>query len=161
MGLGIGLGEVLAKIPSDPSAKNIGIGVVALVIVLVWGTQSLTLQNHLGLQAKIETLQTVRSEITSSPFRLDVVGGCYPFEGYRYLSQALGITPVVSYMDPYFEWLYPETSNQDPVASVLLIDRQDKLQVKEKQTVSEWQSQTSGNIRFYESGSFLVGVSKD
>jgi 4-amino-4-deoxy-L-arabinose transferase-like glycosyltransferase len=106
----------LAKIVEKHSVVGITLGVLALS---VWGVQSMTMVNHLGLSTKIRLFELVQVEIGNAPYHLDAVGECFTYEGYRFLAEYAGSKPSSSYMDPYFSWLYGESDGESVVRVVI------------------------------------------
>lgn len=78
-------------------------------------------KNSYGYEKKIELLEWAKSEMGQEPYSLISLGGTYAYSGYRYLADQIGFTPVKSYMDGYFEWLYPESSANSHPKKILVI----------------------------------------
>jgi 4-amino-4-deoxy-L-arabinose transferase-like glycosyltransferase len=82
-----------------------------IFVFLIWTTQTLTLQNHLGLKNKENLFKQLNSHLSNKNYHLEVWGE-NKYQGYRYLSQLYGLKPVSSYMDTHFSWLYGKVENQ-------------------------------------------------
>jgi 4-amino-4-deoxy-L-arabinose transferase-like glycosyltransferase len=104
--------------------------VVANVITLVSAKESISYAE------KISSLQWAKVRVGTAPYRLESLGSCGRFGGYRYLAEFVIGTPKSSYMDSYFSWLYPETIDKNIQTKTILLDLTDERE----HTVSQsWQ----------------------
>jgi len=88
-------------------AKAITLGF--LIFVLTSNTWSnLNSKNSFGLKMKKQAIAWPMKNITGRPYFLESIGNCYKYEGYRYLFKKFGQSPVASYVDDQFSWLYSE-----------------------------------------------------
>lgn len=77
---------------------------------------------------KMDAISFAQPYIKGHTYRLEAVGGCARYGGYRYLfSQSAG-PPVHSYMDSYFAWLYPEEATGQQAQRVVLLSLTDSRQ---------------------------------
>ncbi|MBI2617093.1 glycosyltransferase family 39 protein [Candidatus Gottesmanbacteria bacterium] len=113
-------------------------GIVFLTIFIVQNSITLfTSYSSYSYQEKIAALSYVRAYIGDSTYSLEAVGECPRFGGYRYLSEYTIGTPVSSYMDSYFAWLYRSSlKKESPQYTVLLslIDSRGK-----NEDIAKWQ----------------------
>lgn len=70
---------------------------------------------------KIDALSFASKEVKNVPYSLEALGECPRFGGQRYLSEYIIGTPIHSYMDSYFSWLYPETIKTNPNELIVLL----------------------------------------
>lgn len=77
--------------------------------------------NSYSYTKKIELLKWASGEIKDEKYSLISLGGVYVYSGYRYLVDQVNFTPVKSYMDSYFEWLYKNPSEEKHPAKILVI----------------------------------------
>jgi len=81
------------------------LGLLLALVLAVWAGQSLTLKNTLGLKTKLTMIDNIKNLVDNKPYELNAKGK-YAYEGYRYLTSWQRVTPVKSYMDEQFDWLY-------------------------------------------------------
>lgn len=78
-------------------------------------------ENSYSYAKKIELLKWAKNEIKDQKYSLISLGGTYFYSGYRYLADQVELPPVKSYMDLYYEWLYPRSSSSLHPSKILVI----------------------------------------
>lgn len=91
--------------------KGVALG-FAILFVSYNTWSAMDMKNSFGLEKKKELIDWVEKEAAGYSYNLDSLGTCHRFEGYRYLFEIYYKPPVSSYMDPYFDWLYPPEEKQ-------------------------------------------------
>lgn len=77
--------------------------------------------NSYSYDKKMELLKWAKSEIKNEKYSLVSLGGVYVYSGYRYLADQIDFSPVKSYMDSYFEWLYKVPSEEKHPEKILVV----------------------------------------
>lgn len=117
-------------------AKYILFAAVVLFVLLNMLTM-VTARYSFSYKEKIDALQFVSKKLQNHPFSLEALGECPRYGGQRYLAQYTVGTPIHSYMDSYFAWLYPDTIKSVPTAPVVLLSMIDS-RMKED-LVARWE----------------------
>jgi len=81
----------------------------------------ITAKYDYSYKEKMDALRFVADKIGKHAYLLEALGECPRFGGQRYLAEYTVGTPVHSYMDSYFAWLYPETIKEDRSADIVLL----------------------------------------
>lgn len=103
--------------------KGVGYGVV----VTLAGLGIFTVINTnpaLGMGSQREIIGAVMQVVQNEPFRLQELGGCRGYAGWRYLFLAYGKAPSRSSIDPTLGWLYPKQISTVAVKySVVVVEK--------------------------------------
>ena len=128
--LAIALGRSLDLIWGRKQGKVIVLPVIILFVVLNLMTLFSAYSSY-SYPDKLEAMRFVNNYVMEKDYTLEALGNCPRFGGYRYLFEYFVGVPKHSYMDTYFEWLYPDVSaKKNPNRTVLLslIDFRDKAE---------------------------------
>ena len=84
-------------------------------------------QEQFGLITRKKLIHKIMDTLGDKPFSLEVYGKdprkYHPYGGWRYLFKAYGTTPVQSFADEFFGWIYPdELSDTIPEYKVVITD---------------------------------------
>lgn len=112
------LAVVLALIINSSRQRLVYLGFFLYLLIL--SANSLKLINSYGLSKKINLIAKAALIIGQEPYQLDAEPGCRSYEGYHYLFSYYFKPPVKSYMDSYFDWLYP-VSGQTAVSNIVTV----------------------------------------
>lgn len=88
-------------------------------------------------QEKLEAIRFSKQILGKKSYKLEALGECTRFGGYRYLFEFAYKIPESSYMDSYFSWLYEDKINADTEAKIILlslIDSRNPLEL-----ISKWE----------------------
>ncbi|MBM3284004.1 hypothetical protein FJY90_07245, partial [Candidatus Gottesmanbacteria bacterium] len=97
----------------------------------------LTANFSYSYKEKYAAIIFTRNYVSSNKYLLEAVGECSRYGGYRYLFEYLIGTPVYSYMDSYFEWLYRDKKLQlkpEKIVLLSMIDSRDKQSI-----IAKWE----------------------
>lgn len=128
--LAIALGKSLDLIWEKPLGMIIVLPVITLFVVLNMTTLFSAYSSY-SYPDKLETMRFVKNYALENNYTLEALGNCPRFGGYRYLFEYFVGTPKHSYMDSYFEWLYPKVSAKEESGKTVLlslIDSRDKAE---------------------------------
>lgn len=118
---------------------------LVLVFALAYNSwSSLAIKNSFGLTRKKQLINWTAKHVGNASFELGSIGQCHKFEGYRYLFEAFFKSPVKSYMDPYFGWLYPPQKNEINLDKKEVVLGND-LETAGENVNSEWQKELLKN----------------
>jgi hypothetical protein len=101
---------------------NLSVTVALLAIfslVNIFG--NINVQNSFAYDKKIKLLASAKKELNGVSYSLISLGKTYVYSGYRYLTDQLEFPPVKSYMDAYYEWLYPKKSAPEHAKRILVV----------------------------------------
>ncbi len=113
-------GLLLARLPTK---------IIVIILTLYIGLNAVTIftttQAQYGLTIRHALINKVMETVKNRPFTLETYGRdprqYHPYGGWRYLFKAYGQTPVKSFADDHFSWIYPdEISDTKPVYKVII-----------------------------------------
>ena len=114
--------------------------VVITIIIIMMIANFLTLTtsySSYSYKDKIEAMKFAGRFVHENAYNVDAVGDCARFGGYRFLFDRFVGTPIWSYMDVYFRWLYENDNLQAKADRIVLLSMVDHRDVKE--IISQWQ----------------------
>jgi len=100
-------------------------------------------QEQFGLTTRKKLIQSMMNTVGDKPYSLEVYGNdprkYHPYGGWRYLFKTYGTTPVQSFADEFFGWIYPdEINNTKPNYKIVISDSKEfELKNKSMQTFHE------------------------
>jgi len=100
-------------------------------------------QEQYGLITRKKLIQSMMNTVGDKPFSLEVYGTdprkYHPYGGWRYLFKTYGATPVQSFADEFFGWIYPdEISDTKPDYKIVVTDSKEfELKNESLQTFHE------------------------
>jgi hypothetical protein len=104
-------------------------------IILNLGTL-FTAKKTFSYTDKLRVISEISPYIDKS-YHLEALGGCQRFGGYRYLFENSIRTPISSYMDPYFSWLYGEEKSSVGTDKIILISVIDQRMSQSQKSLYE------------------------
>lgn len=89
---------------------------ILLFFVLLSGLNTiLHTSDKYSLGSKKRLIAKVMTVVSNNSFSIDQMGFCHTYEGWRYLFKVYGKTPVKSFTDQNFAWLYPDEEISEDV----------------------------------------------
>jgi len=110
--LAVALGRSLDYIWEKEHGEIIVIPTISLFIILNLITLFSAYSSYPYID-KMKAFRFIKKYVSHGNYRVEALGDCTRFGGYRYLSEYFVGKPAHSYMDSYFAWLYQD----DPVDS--------------------------------------------
>ncbi len=97
-----------------------------ILFIIINSLNNLQTTNSFPYDKKIELLSFAKGYVGHDEYSLISLGKIYFYNGYRYLADQINFPPVKSYMDVYYEWLYPKSSAVlHPKKIVLMVNYSD------------------------------------
>lgn len=144
--LAITLGKSLEII----SRKKHGIIIVIPIFILFLSLNLFSLfsaKYSFSYKDKLSAINFAKSYLVDSTYSLEALGECPRFGGYRYLFEYSNATPIHSYMDSYFAWLYPDKiNNTHPERLVLLSMVDDRMG---QDLIAHWEQEKAHLLHDY------------
>jgi len=134
--LAIVLGIVVSILNRSENLKPLAVLIVFVFLVLNLITL-FTAQNSYTHNNKIAVTQFTKKYVSQDTFNLEALGECPRFGGWRYLFEYNVGTPVHSYMDSYFQWLYQDKTPSGQPEKVVLLSMIDARSAPK--TIARWQ----------------------
>ena len=121
-------GHVLFQIRSKPF--------VIFVLAIFFGSNFYllaTAHHRFGYSDKRAAVSWVINQTGMEPYSLDVLGSCFRYNGYRYITYQEGKEPVKSYVDANFTYLYDNLPSNTHPRLLAVITNPDFVETKEYQ----------------------------
>jgi len=120
--ISISFGIVLSKLP-----VKMFIPILAVFIIANGALIQSSKQEQYGLMTRKQLVQEIMPHIGNKAFELETYGTdprrYHSYGGWRFLFKAYGETPVRSFADEAFGWIYPdELTGKEPVYRVVVTD---------------------------------------
>lgn len=114
------------------------------LILVIWTLQTLSWQNHLGLENKKKALLFARTFIGNQPYNLRTFGMYFNGEGYRFIAQSMGFSPNFKFVTPQLQRVLPDNSLpktpvKNPASAIIIYDTRDILQDQIKAEARDYQ----------------------
>jgi hypothetical protein len=127
------VGLFISNLKRNPQYFSLG---VLLLIVTLGIFTIINVSPQYGLVNKKLLIAEVMSQVKQEPFAIDAKGLCHDYEGWRYLFKSYGLTPVQSFTDKNFAWIYPdEITNTSPKFNVTLIENRIAYEFNDKSKI--------------------------
>lgn len=98
---------------------------IAIFLIVVFSLNNINnnffVGNSYAYSKKIHILKLAKPKVISESYSLISLGKTYVYSGYRYLANQEHMIPRKSYMDVYYEWLYPKASLAKHPAMILVV----------------------------------------
>lgn len=93
------------------------------IFIIVNSLNNLQAKNSFAFDKKKELMNFAKAVVGRDDYSLISLGQIYFYGGHRYLADEINFAPVKSYMDSYYEWLYPRASAlQHPKKMVVVVN---------------------------------------
>lgn len=131
------LGESAHLLWQNKHLKLVVFPVIVIFILLNFITLFSASYSY-SYEDKISAINFVKDKLSGKSYSLEALGECPRYGGYSYLFNYFVGTPTHSYMDSYFDWLYPDKgSPEKQPARIILLSLIDHRNTHE--TIAKWE----------------------
>ncbi len=97
-----------------------------------------TVKFNYSYKEKLAAINFVKEVLGNRSYKLEVLGECTRYGGYRYLFEYFVGKPVSSYMDSYFSWLYKDDFGKEKPSAIVLLSIIDPR--GEQNNIAKWEA---------------------